>query len=318
MRPRPFFLAALLVSFGCAFARAAERPSASSDKEGEKTRTFEQKAIDAAKSVGHGFDWMANKLDLYLAGKRYTRVKNDTSVNIRQTFRYEEGGLLRPSTDFGLNLRLPNVEKRWALRFASYDEEAEQRDLTERRAQTRPRPQEYSAGFVFFQKLGDISTSFQPQLQLKDPLEMKYTLRFESEAKNDRVRLVPKFQLFADPNRGTGEYFSAEVVVALDEFTDLSIENSEEYQGGQTLWRTQHGVAVDHELSDTRGIGASVSASSSTLNAYHLEGFTLAVTYGETLSKDLLRWRVTPYWAFSKGYAFKGRNGVTLSVELIL
>src|SRR6266404_4454264 len=89
--------------------------------------TLEQKARGVSEKVQDEVQYLAQKLDLMLAGKKYSTNANNTRINLSQLVSYTEGGKIAQSTDLGINLRLPNVEKRWQARFATYDEEQENR-----------------------------------------------------------------------------------------------------------------------------------------------------------------------------------------------
>src|SRR5262245_58215484 len=71
---------------------------------------------------------LSEGLDVILAGRKYKDAKkNESQIKIRSSLIYREGGKLDKRTRFSANLRLPNLERRWQLRFTSYDEEEESR-----------------------------------------------------------------------------------------------------------------------------------------------------------------------------------------------
>ncbi|NJL26136.1 MAG: hypothetical protein HC902_13875, partial [Calothrix sp. SM1_5_4] len=105
----------------------------------DATASTVRKVLEASDVVGKKIERTAERLDLALAGRRYTDKPNTTSVWAGQLVGWGEGGEVRTSTDFGINLKMPNVERRLQLRFSSFDEREESRDLTQRRVRTRPR-----------------------------------------------------------------------------------------------------------------------------------------------------------------------------------
>lgn len=282
----------------------------------EPERSFETKVLDAGGYLEKKVNQVAEKIDLTLAGKKYTKKANSSSANVNQYVTWSEGGKVRTSTDFGLNLRLPNLEKRWQLRFSSYDEEAENRDLQQKRVRTRPRERDYGAALFFFQKLGKVKTTFQPRLELRDPLEMSYVLRFESSAERGPWRFAPRLDLFADPQKGTGEFVSLEFTVDLSEHTDLSIQNTEEYRERENFFSTQHGISVDYSLTDTQAVGTGLTFGSHNRDRFHLDSLVYSMSYAQVIYKDRLRYGVTPFLGFAKSHGFKGETGVTLNLEL--
>ncbi len=260
----------------------------------------------------------ANKLDIKLAGKAYTKRKNTSSITIKQLTVSSEGGVLRNSTAFGINLRLPNLEKRWQLRFSSYDENEEARNLQERRFRTRARENNPGAALLFFRKLGKVRTTFQPRLELKDPLSMSYLLRFESEAGSSPIRINPRLDLFADPLKGTGEYFHLNFSYTIAPRWELSLLNEEEYRERTNGLSVNHAIALDHALADDKGIGLSFTTNSVNLGSpYHLNSYSVSTAYAQEIAENRLRIVAASFITFGKVESFKGDVGCSFQVEVI-
>jgi len=278
--------------------------------------TIEDTMLDAGDDIAGGVDWAAEKLDLFLARRKYSNKPNKTQAKVTQLVTYSEGGHIKTSTDFGVNLRLPNLEKRWQLRFTTYDEEEESRDLQQRTLRTAPRERRYGAGLAFWRKLGNVRMAFQPKLELKDPLEVSHVLRFESESETKGVRLRPRFELFARPDKGTGEYFGFDFVIERGKW-EFSLRNEEEYRERGNFFRAGHGVVVDYAINDRRGVNMAVVTDSNNRPSYHLHDIRWSTGYGQVIYKDRLRYSVSPFLSFGKNRNFKGEAGITLNVTLI-
>lgn len=275
-------------------------------------------ADKAADRIAQTVDSAARKLDLTLAGKRYTQQKNDSSISVKQLVVWSEGGKHQTSTSFDLNIRLPNLERRWQLRFSNYDEQEEDRNLQDRRFRTRPRENRPGAALLFFRKLGNVRTLFQPRVELKDPLAVSYLLRFESDAHVKPVLVSPRLDLFADPVKGTGEYFHLNFTFELDRKWELSFLNEEEYRERTNLLNVNHGVVLDYSLSDDKGLGLSFTTNSvNSQGGYHLNQYAVSPSYGQELARDRLRFVTSVFLAFTKAEAFKGDLGCSLQVEVI-
>ncbi len=157
-----FILGSILLPT-CVYAQAAEtKPTKKKKKsvevKAEEKPSFTEKAIQradkTADSVAKTIDRAAEKIDVTLAGgKTYTKKKNNSSISVKQLNIFSEGGKQQSSTSFGINLRLPNLEKRWQVRFANYDEQEEQRNQQERRFRTRPLENRPGAALLFFKNL---------------------------------------------------------------------------------------------------------------------------------------------------------------------
>ncbi len=283
---------------------------------GPGPKTIEDHAMATSQVITDSLDYAANTIDITLAGKKYTKKANESSLTVSQYLTSIEGGIVKTSTDFGLNLRLPNLERRWQLRFTSYDVEEENRDVSQQRVRTRPRPREYGASLLFFEKLGNVKTTFQPRLQLKDPLDMSYVLRFESTAVHKGVRLLPRLDLFADARKGTGEFVSLDLLLELSKHSDLTFQNTEEYKNLENSFTTQHGISYDYSLTDQKALGASYTVVSANHN-FHLASSTAALIFTEQIYRRLLKYSLTPFLAFGKSEHFKGKAGITLNIDVV-
>lgn len=281
-----------------------------------------ERAIDradkAADKMANTIDKTAEKIDVQLAGKKYTKKKNESKISIKQLNVWAEGGNFKNSISYGINLRLPNLEKRFQLRFSSYDEQEETRDLQNRRFRTRPRENNPGAALLFFKKLGKVKTTFQPRLQIKDPLNMAYLLRFESEAAVKPIAINPRLDLFADPIKGTGEYFHLNFSYALSPKWEISLLNEEEYRERTNFFNMNHAITLDHSISERRGAGLTLSSNSNNLGGgFHLNQYTVSPAYSQELSEERLRYIFATFLTFTRAEAFKGDAGCSLQIEVI-
>jgi hypothetical protein len=281
-------------------------------------RTIEG-ADQAADGVAKKIDEMAETIDVTLAGgKKVTKENNNSSVTIKHLNIASEGGVTKSSTSFGINIRLPNLEKRWQVRFSSYDEEEEARDQQERRFRTRPWENKPGAAVAFFRKLGKVRTTFQPRLELKDPLSMSYILRLESDATLKPFHITPRLDLFADPEKGTGQYFRLNFGIKLAPKWELTFINDEEYRERTNSLTVTHGVVIDHSLTDDKGAALSfITNSTNRGGGYRLNQYTVSPTFAQELSENRLRYVAATFLTFTKAEAFKGDVGCSLQVELI-
>ena len=280
-------------------------------------RTIEQKILAVADTIAKGVDNTADYLDLTLAGQRYTDKPNTSSLDVSQMVSYIDGGEFRKSTDFGLNIKLPNVEKRWQLRFTSYDEESEERDLTQQRLRTRPRTKDYGAGVFFFQKIGKLKTLFQPRLQLKNPLEMSYILRFESDVEAVHFKIHPRLEFYADPKKGAGEFFELDTNRQLSARWGLDFSNTEEYRSADNLFSTQHELSLGYSLTKTQGLGTAFTLACQNKGHFHVHGLTYSLAYGMQIYPQRLKFGTSPFIVFEKNNRFKGRTGISLTVDVL-
>lgn len=280
-------------------------------------QTLKQEAIDASQAMGERVQQAAEFIDLTLAGNRYTDARNTSQVSVDQLLSLTEGGVWQNSTSFGVNLRLPNVEKHWQARFSTVDEEGADRDLNQRLIGATAPPNNPGAALLFFQNLGRIKTTFQPRLALTNPLQVDYVLKFESELKAELFRVVPTFELYADAQKGTGEYFSLAFFAKLGGPWSFSQQNEEEYYEFGNTFTMRHGVTFDYRLTDTQNI-AWATVTTSDNHDFHLDSINLSLSFNHQAIKKLLKYTVSPFLGFAKAYAFKGKAGILLNIEVTI
>ena len=143
---------------------------------------WEETLIQGNINISNWFDSFADGLDLFLVGKRVTTRRNDTQVSIESSSSITEKDNFSTGLGFGFNLRLPNVEEYWHVKFTSYDEQEEARDVKNDYLRQTQRKTNYGATIGLLAKLGNVRTSFEPRIELQNPLKVSHTLTFESVA----------------------------------------------------------------------------------------------------------------------------------------
>jgi hypothetical protein len=276
----------------------------------------ESSAEHIAKSISDTITREANWLDLFLAGKKYTTDRNQSSAELRQHLSWRDLSGYSNSTDVNLDIRLPNLEKRWALRFSSYDEGEEERDLLNAGVRLRPREKRPGAALVFAQELGNIKMNFQPRLLLKDPLVLNYILRIYSQAEKGPLKFNPQLQLFADAEKGTGELGSVDFGFQITRFTGVSFRSDEEYSDFENKFATNQSLSIGHALREDIGISLAGSAYSNNEPVFVLQSLNAAISFSHVLKAKRLSYAVSPYLDFPRGNAFHGIFGVSLEITV--
>lgn len=257
----------------------------------------------------------ADSLDSLLSGSETgSKERNKSQAKLSYQVIHREGGHLSSSPDFSLNLRLPKLERKWQLRFTSYDEEAEDRSKLSPYSRVK-REKKLAAGIGLFRQLGKIKVSFRPRLVLKDPLEMSYVLRFERSGVMGPFELRMKTDLYADAEKGTGEYVELGAGVKLGRF-DVSTTHKEEYKERGNEFTTGHGFTAEYPLTKTIGLYQTNTFGFTNRPVYHLTDIDVATGYGQVLKPNRLYYSFGPSLNFSKGRRFKGEAAVSLSVAL--
>ncbi|RYZ85908.1 MAG: hypothetical protein EOP06_15515, partial [Proteobacteria bacterium] len=107
--------------------------------------TWEQWFFKSNIAVSEWFDGVAEGLDLFLVGKKLTNKRNESFIRIENTTVSSEGSSPGNSFAFIVNPRLQNLEEYWHLKFSTYDEQEERRNVKNEYLRQTQRRENYGA-----------------------------------------------------------------------------------------------------------------------------------------------------------------------------
>ncbi len=283
---------------------------AQNKNETEEKTTLEEDLINSNIYISRFFDSMADGLDLFLAGQQYTEAPNTTSAVFETSSYYNSLEGLRNDISFDVNLRLPNVEEYWQVTFTSYDETAE-RGVSQEYLRTQPRTKNYGATFGFFRQLGNIRTTYQPRVSFTIPVKISHTLSFESIVeKNKSYRINPKFQFYADADKGAGMFQALNFNFALTRRFSLTFINEGDYEDRIATYTVTNGVALGQWFSKTANISYNIFFTSKNRPNYQLYSYNFSAAFSQILYKNVLDYQIQPNIDFSQEHSFVRNPGV--------
>lgn len=287
------------------------------DKEAIVTEeTLEERFIENNIAVSEFFDDVADGLDTFLIGKRITRRKNETSVRVENNTIMMDGEGTHNSTSIGMNLRLPNVEEYWMLKFSSYDESEERRGVQKGYLRNTPREQNYGATVGVFRKLGNVNTSFQPRIDLGDPLKVSHSLTFESIADLQKYSVNPKLEFYANPSEGAGIYVALNVNFRLSKIYALTLINNGEYKDKKHIFATANGFSIGQIIDRRTSMAYSLIFNGLNQPVHHLDNYELSVAWSQQIYRKIFDYQVIPFLNFADEKGFRGRPGMVVNLNL--
>lgn len=295
------------------FAAAKEKNNDNIDN----GQTIEEILIEKNKSISANFDDWADTLDVFLAGKRISSRPNRTRVTVQNSIFSIEGQKVRNSVNLGVQLRLPNLEESWALKFMTYDDSEEDRGLQKKYLRDTPRERNYGASLQFFKKLGNVKTTFQPRVELTNPLKISHYLAFKSSADYGKYEISPKLEFFARPDKGTGIFGALNFTFLLGDFVSLAFLNETQYEDLLGKLSVDHGLSLSHKLNDRSSLNYAFITNSNNRPRYHLESYNLSTSFSHVIYRNILDFQIIPYLSFPKIHGFKGLAGLTLHFTLM-
>lgn len=265
-------------------------------------------------AISEFFDSFAEGLDIFLVGRKVTERKNETSVRIENSTDVKERKKPHNSTGINVNLRLPNLEDYWQLKFTSYDE-SQERGVRRGYRRQSPREQNYGATVGLFRKFGQMKTSFSPRIALQNPLNVSHSLKFESVADLGWYEINPILEFFANPEKGTGIFFALNFNYELSSVYSVTWINESEYEEKRNLFSTLHGLALGQQITDLSSMSYDIFFDSISRPNYHLEVTTIQVVWNHILYKKILDYQVIPYLQFQYP-SFRGTPGIRFNLNL--
>ncbi|MFN3696674.1 MAG: hypothetical protein ACK4VO_04465 [Pseudobdellovibrio sp.] len=278
--------------------------------------SFEEQFIEKNKEITNWFDNVTDGLDVFLVGKRLTQKKNPSYFKIINTTSSTEGDNFSNETSLNLNVRLQNVEQYFQVKFTATDEKSSNRAVTSSYLRRKNENKTYAATFGLFRKLGRMRTSFQPRIELQDPLKISNSIIFESLADFEKFELHPKLEFFASAYKGTGLSQDLNFYVKLNNEFALIFPNEFEYQDRIHKFFSSNGISLEHDLSSKSALSYGLIFDSNNRESYHLESYDISVSYKRIIYKNILDMQLTPHLEFQKERRFKGAIGFIASFGL--
>ncbi|MEQ1877707.1 MAG: hypothetical protein ABL958_13770, partial [Bdellovibrionia bacterium] len=253
-----------------------------------KYEPIAQEFIDTNIEISEWFDDVAEGLDLFLVGRRLTRRPNETYVKIENsTFLKDTKGPNNVSS-LVANVRLPNFEKYWQLKFTSYDDTREQRSSSNNYIRNAPRERNYGASVGLFRKLGNVRTSFQPRIDLSGSFKISHSLAFENIAEFRSWRINPKLEFYASPDRGVGTYQGLNFNFQLSKVLSLTLVNQGDYEEKLHRYSVTNGISFGHMIDEFKALSYNVFFLSNNRPNYHLQNYSFSISWSEVIYKKIL------------------------------
>ncbi len=288
--------------------------------------TFMQNVIEQNKQLSKRFDELAREVDTLLSSRQSPK-RNPSQIQLISNTTWNEGGDVRTLPQFALDLRLPAVEKKWQLRFSSYDREDQFEGLERNRDGSVPQNRKAGASVGLLRKVGNLNFFFRPRIEFRDPLVTGFLMRVDQTIAFNKIYYAQWTQkLFAHSEEGAGLAteldFNAKVSSLLlfrwfNEMQYLDFDNYYEVsQGPSLIWRLSEAYALSHTVS-FNSENRNRDIDNRVWNSYHLKSITLYTSFGHRILNKVLHYQITPFLNFPKQYNFKGQAGVNFRLALI-
>jgi hypothetical protein len=279
--------------------------------------SLEKQFIQTNITVSNWLDRMAEKIDLFLVGKKVSTKKNETQVKIQSSSFSTEGHQVVNSFSFGFNPRFPNLEEFLQLKFTTNEDRNDPRKGVSESSNVHQTEKNYSTSSSLFKALGRVQTTFQPRISLGNPLKVSHSLNFEMAEKLKTTIINPKLEFFADADRGVGVYNALNFQFPLSSVFSLVLVNDGEYLDKEHTYTVNNGFSLGQIINDRVDFAYSLIFTSLNQPSYHLENYVFAFAWNEQYYKRILNLQFIPQLDFQKVNHYKGSAGFTFNITLI-
>lgn len=284
--------------------------------EKQEEKDWEQTFIQSNRDISAWFDSATEGIDLFLTGKRVSKEKNKSSFRIDNTTTITETENFNNTSSISIRPRLQNLEEFLQLKFTSYNEKEDGRGVESGYLRKTQRRKSYGATLGFFRKLGNVRTTFQPRIELQDPLKVSHSLAFESVAEVKQFQMNPKMEFFADADKGAGTFQAVNFNYEFNPAWAITFINEGEYQEKIHKLFVTNGLALGQEYSEKTAFTYSWIFNSHNRERYHLHEHIVSVTWHQNIYKNILDFRLQPHLDFAKDNRFKGKSGIIFNISL--
>ncbi len=272
------------------------------------------------------FDELAKSIDEFLSNRQTPR-HNPTQVQLIGNSRWAENEGVRTNPQFAVNLRLPAVEKKWQLRFSSYDDQDQFEGLSRNRSGAQPQNRKTGASVGLIRKVNDIDFLFRPRLEFRDPLVSSFLMRGDQQIIIQKhLQLQWTQKVFAHSVDGVGSSFELDFNIRLGPLFYLRLFNESQYLDKENFFEVSQGPTLAWNFGKKYGLTHTLSLNSQSRdrdvqdrrwNSYHLNSYTFYTSFSHRILNNVLHYQITPELRFAKAYHFKGKAGVNFQISLI-
>ena len=293
-----------------------------------REETVKEKIVKNNKLISKQVDDLAREIDTLLSNRR-GRQKNRSTVSLIGFVENREMGQFSNSGHVDIQLRLPKLEKKWQLRFSSFDNEDEFEGLGPNRNGAAPRQQKLGTSVGFANKFSKIKTLIRPRVELRNPLVSGFLLKLSSDIKFKIFTIKWRKKFFTHSADGVGQSLAIDLEKRLVKDLVFRIFNEGQYLDQRNLFSVSQGPSLLYRVSKAIGLATTLSinsfnrtpnisvSNSYQASSYHLGSYRLDMSISHKILNRVFHYQVTPYLDFAKQQRFKGNAGIILRTEII-
>ncbi len=291
--------------------------------------SFRDTIVNNNKYLSKQFDSLAQELDTILSNRK-GNVPSKSRLSLIGYLESREGGTQNQTIHISADLRLPKLEKKWKLRFSSYDQEDEFEGLQRNRNGVAPREEKYGASVGVVRQISNVKTLLRPRIELKDPFVSSMLFKMNSDLEVYKVIVRWQAKFFAHSVDGVGQSVAIDFEKELSQSFVFRLFNEQQYLDRDNQFSVAQGPSLLYKINDLQALSTTFALNSMNRNiathitrdayaaeSYHLASYRWDISFSHKLLRNVLHYQITPFLEFQKQVHFKGQAGAILRTEII-
>ena len=289
-------------------------PSISWASPAEEPKTSNVPILDSAQDLfGSRANFAANNIDSFFANQRADDELGRSTMRIRSIYQMRERALPRDDTQFRFNLRLPELEEKFHIRYVGMDGKEDpnfkkkvKKDPNLIRIVPKPKP---DTDWLFRSDLG-VNVSLAPRVLARSRL--RKTVQAGT--------VINRFVLEGTwaSNEGFNQLMELANDHTINDTTLLRFSNNQRWQISDKVFTTSHGPSILKRVSDKEAIAYGYSASSVVVSkSWYLANHSLYITYRRNLYHNWIFFDTTTGLDFPKEWSFRRTPFINFQIEAL-
>lgn len=287
-------------------------------EEDKLKKTALKPLVKQRQEIKHQIDSFTTGIDQFLTGREFSNRPNRTKLTISNQFNFKEAGEVEYQPLVNVDLHLPNLEKLIQVKLSSYDVAERNEGVDKNRIEEKSSEESFGTSVNFFKEINKFKLQFRPRLEFSPVVGISYLLKFSlKQAISQRIFFEPTLSFLAQPDDGTSQYTSLNIVNYVSRKSKFTFINEWEYQNIDHTLQANNGFSISNDYNSRISFLHMLIFESNNRPTYNLDNIVLSTGYFHKLYKGIIHYSLRPYVSFAREYEFRQKFGVQFHLNLI-
>jgi hypothetical protein len=295
------FLIILILIPLIGFASPAEEPENNDISILESARDF----------LGDRANFAANQIDSFFATERADDELGRSRIRIRSQFLTREGTISDLNNQYRINLKLPNLEKKFNYEFNKKKEtKPKNTGSISSQGMIKPKKKGFSDGWIFNSDIG-VSVGIPPKLVTRARLRKNFEMGSFIHRFAEQITYITDESGWLEETSIDSDYILKSNLI-------FRFINYKRWRILQKDFRTNHGPTLLHRISENDALNYSTTAQSVIDGGtWYIENYRISLNYRKNIYRQWIYFDIIPGIDFPKINSFRRTPYITFQLELL-